>query len=140
MNNSQPGINGIPEEEMTIISEEQLNIISRSDSALNTPDNLRDRLANQELQHQFREGVRGEDYRIHIHRFVCIGMYAIGAIIILMILIRAFHFLSPERWHWLTDKENQDIERIIFGTVFISVVGKYFKKYNIIDEPSSQRN
>jgi len=125
---------------MTIVSEDQLDIISRSDSALNAPDDLRDKLANRELQHQFKEGVRGEDYRSHIHRLVCIGMYAIGAIIILMILIRAFHFLSPESWHWLTDKENQDIERIIFGTVFISVVGKYFKKYNIIDETAAQRN
>lgn len=140
MNNKQPATSEFREEAVGLISEEALNVISRSDYELNAPDTLRDQLANQELERQFKEGIRGEDYRIHIHRLVCIGMYVIGAIIILMILIRAFHFLSPERWHWLTDKENQDIERIIFGTVFISVIGKYFKKYNLVEESSSPKN
>lgn len=140
MNNTpSQGNNEDPTLETIVVSEEQLNIISRSDAALNAPEDLRDQLAQQELQHQFREGVRGEDYRIHIHRMVCWGLYIIGGIIICMIIIRAFHFLTPVSWHWLTDKENQDIERIIFGTVFLSVVGKYFKKYNIIEPPASRQ-
>ncbi len=94
-----------------------------------------DRLANLENDRKFKDAQRGENYRTHIHRIVCVGLYIVGFIVIAMILIRSWHLLAPERIHWLSPQENQDIERIIFGSILFSVLGKYFKKFKIVDEP-----
>lgn len=104
-----------------------------ADSAKKQLPPLNDRLAKQEEETKFKDLERGEDYRTHIHRLACFGLYVIGILVIVMIVIRAWHFLLPENIHWLDQKANQDIERIIFGSVLIGVLGKYFKKFKIIE-------
>ncbi|ATL49433.1 hypothetical protein COR50_20885 [Chitinophaga caeni] len=112
----------------------ELDIINENDAnyAMHRT-NLDQKKALQEERALLNDGRRGEAYRRHIHNIVCIALYIVGLIIICMILIRAFHFLAPEKWHWLNAEENQQIERIIFGSVIFSLAGRYFKKFNIID-------
>lgn len=45
-------------------------------------------LSQQELDHKFKDGERGERYKIHIHRIVVVSMYAIGVVMLFLIIIR----------------------------------------------------
>lgn len=92
------------------------------------------KLAEKEEEYKFKDGERGEKYRIHIHLIVVAGMYVIGFIMIALILVRSFHFVSPLVWRWLDEKDLHNIERIVFSGIILSLATKYFKKYKIMDE------
>jgi hypothetical protein len=92
-----------------------------------------DSLAQEEINSKYKDQQRGEQYRGHIHTMVIIGIYVIGAILIIMILIRSYHYLVPKCWKWLNPEQTNDIERIIFSGIILSLSGQYFKKYKVID-------
>lgn len=70
-----------------------------------------ERLAKQEFEHMFRD----------------------GAIIIALILVRAWHFASPLCWRWLDEKDNHNIERVVFSGIILSLASKYFKRYKFFE-------
>jgi hypothetical protein len=111
-----------------------LSLINKSLSFENADSISSDNLAKLEEQRLLNDGKRGEEYRKHIHLIVVVGMYAVGLILISLTLIRAFHFVAPSSWRWLSDDDNHSIERIIFSSIILSLSTKYFKKYKVIEE------
>ncbi len=110
-----------------------LSLIDRSVEieSINIPS---DSLARQENQRLLNDGKRGEEYRKHIHLIVVVGMYTIGFIMVVLTLIRAYHFAAPIYWRWLSEEDSHGIERIIFSGIILSFATKYFKKFKVVEE------
>lgn len=109
-----------------------LNLInSRASSSSQASDVS---LAEQEVTHKFTYGERGEKFRRHIHFVVLTGIYVVAALLLTMIIVRAWHFTSPEKWKWLNENQCNDLERILFSGVIVSLAGSYFKRYNLLDK------
>lgn len=115
------------------IPKQELDIITTVQASQSPPSNKSKNLSDQEQQHLFNDGERGDSFRKHIHCLAIVGIYIVAILIYIMICVRVYHFLVSDCYRWLTDKEVADIERIIFAAGFVSVLGKYFTKYNIID-------
>ncbi len=90
-------------------------------------------LSDQEQKERFSEHKRGESYKQHIHIIIIIFMWLLGACFASMVLIRAWDFIAPDKWKWLTERQDHDLERIVFSGIILSFATKYFKKYNIVD-------
>lgn len=91
-------------------------------------------LAEQERKHIINDGERGEKFRKHIYYLVLAGIYVVSICLMIMIVIRAYHFVVPEHWKWLDEKHTHDLERIIFSGVIVSLAGSYFKRYNVLEK------
>ena len=111
-----------------------LTLINESLFLPNDVNNTSDILANQEKDKLIKDGKRGEQYRMHIHLIVVTGMYVLGLIMIALALVRAFHFVAPEQWRWLSETDSHGIERILFSGIILSFATKYFKKYKVVDD------
>jgi hypothetical protein len=115
-------------------STEDFNVISDfSNKRKSENKTVNDNLANQELDHIIRDGERGEKFRSHIHRIVLIGIYVTAFLLMIMFIIRVWHFVVPEPWKWLSVEQTHDLERIIFSGVIVSLAGSYFKRYNLLE-------
>ncbi len=76
---------------------------------------------------------RGQSYKAHIH-YIFIGfMYIIAFVFVIMLLIRAYDFVAPDNWRWLSEREDHDLERIVFSGIILSFASKYLKKYKIVE-------
>lgn len=114
-----------------INQQDPLDLISAGET---TKSHSKDHLAEQEAKHKFSDGERGEKFRRHVHRVVLSGIYVVAICILAMIIVRAWHFISPDCGKWLDDKECHDLERIIFSGAIVSLAGSYFKRYNLLDK------
>lgn len=110
----------------------QLDKIGQSENLIQ--DSKSDRFSQLESENLFNDSKRGEQYRKHIYWIVSKGLYVGGFIIVCLILIWAFHIMSPLCWRWLDPSEIHTIERIIFSGVILSLASGYFKKFNIIQK------
>ena len=94
-------------------------------------------LAEQELRHKFRDGERGEKYKKHFHNLMVMAIYSIGSLLILIIIVRVWHLIAPEGkqwgyyWVWLSERQQDDLERLIFSGIILGFATRYFKYYKI---------
>lgn len=51
----------------------------------------------------------------------------------ILLVIWFFHLVAPECWKWLNKSDVQSIERILFASTLLSLAGKYFSKYKILN-------
>jgi hypothetical protein len=102
-----------------------------TDSSVNVnSDNLAEA---EKRKYALNDGKRGEAYRKHIHWIVIGGMYALGFVMISLMVVFALHLVLPEDRRWLNEKDCHNVERILFSGVIVSLASKYFKRYNVID-------
>lgn len=103
-------------------------------SFIATTFNLKpDKRAEQEVQFWLNDGERGDKFKHTIFQIVRIGLWVVGIIMLAIIIVLAWHFLTPKCWRWLSPDELHNLERILFSSVILSLAGKYFKKYGIVD-------
>ncbi|HTK20960.1 MAG TPA: hypothetical protein VL442_15665 [Mucilaginibacter sp.] len=112
-----------------------LNILDEAATQPANPPQQNDALANQERQKEFLENKRGESYKKHIHYIMLVFMYIVAVLFSIMVIIRVYDFVAPETpcWRWLSERQDHDLERIVFSGIILSFASKYFKKYNIVD-------
>lgn len=63
-----------------------------------------------------------------------IFIWVLSILLIILILIWFFHLVSPPCWKWLTNENVQSIERILFASTILSLAGKYFSKYKVLEK------
>jgi hypothetical protein len=94
-------------------------------------------LAEQEKRNKFRDGERGEKYKAHFHRLMVAAIYVIGALLIIIVAVRVWHLIAPQQkvWGvyliWLNERQQYDLERLIFSGIILGFATKYFKYYKI---------
>jgi hypothetical protein len=81
----------------------------------------------------FGDEKRGEIFKTNIHIIVIFFMYFIALSFACMIFVRSWDFIVADKYHWLTEREDHDLERLIFSGIIVSFATKYFKKFNIIE-------
>lgn len=83
-----------------------------------------DRLARkeQEALENGRTQVQTEVHRL-VRYSLRFGAVLIGAVI----CVRFWHLGSPEAWRWLTEKDVQGIDKMLFSSAFGGVVITYLK-------------
>jgi len=116
------------------MTDEKLDILAAAAENSSDTDAQDDELAKKEKKKLFDDFDRGESYKTTIHRIVIIFMYIIAACFAVMVIIRAYDFVAPDCWRWLSERQDHDLERIVFSGIIISVATKYFKKYNIVEK------
>src|SRR3954464_11376388 len=110
-----------------------LSVIQQS-AQFDATGNEPDQLAKLEAKTKFKDAERGEEYRTHIHIIVVAAIYLIALLMIAFVIVRAWHLVMPEKYRWLGDGENHNIERIIFSGIIFSLATKYFKRYKIFGD------
>jgi len=56
-------------------------------------------------------------------------------VLMIFFIIWAYHIASPHCWHFLEHEGLQTIERILFSSALISIGGKFFGKFNLLEAP-----
>lgn len=92
-----------------------------------------DDLSNQELLKQYLDGEYGIKFGQHAYIIACIMLYVGTLILIVFGIIWALHLILPIEYKWLSDAHVQGIERILFSSIIVSIAGKYFRKYKLLD-------
>lgn len=87
-----------------------------------------------EQQHNFK--MRLNRLLFHLAKFT---IAIIWSILMILTLIWFYHIATPNCWHYLDDKALQTVERILFSSALISVGGKYFGKFKLLD-PANRPN
>lgn len=67
-------------------------------------------------------------------KIACRIINVLSFLFIILVAIWFWHLISPSCWRWLTHSEVQAIERILFASTLISLAGKYFSKYNLLNK------
>lgn len=93
-----------------------------------------DRNASNERGELFGDEKRGETVKTNVHIIVIIFMYIIALCFAAMVGVRSWDFIASDKYRWLTEREDHELERIIFSGIIVSFATKYFKKFNIIEE------
>ena len=115
-------------------NQDQINVISAFANETKSITQRDNDLAKQELNHKFKDGERGEKFRKHLYYLVLTGIYVVAICLMVMIIIRVWHFVVPDCWKWLDEEHTHDLERIIFSGVIVSLAGSYFKRYSVIEK------
>lgn len=91
------------------------------------------KLAQNEKKEKFDDHKRAQSYKKHLHNIVICGIYAIGLIVVSLILIRAWHLATPEKLKWLSDGQLHSIDAVLFSSIIFSLASKYFSYYKLFD-------
>lgn len=62
------------------------------------------------------------------------SMYILSALFFTLLIIWFLHQILPLCWLWLDKERAHSLERILFASTLVSVAGKYFSKYNLLDK------
>ncbi len=92
------------------------------------------RLAVSEQKDKFDDHKRAVSYKKHLHNIVVIGMYIIGFIICVLILVRAWHLATNSCLHWLSDSQLHTVDTVLFSSVIFSLASRYFSYYNLFQK------
>ena len=69
-----------------------------------------------------------------LFRIASVFIWILAILFMLLILIWFFHLVSPECLKWLSKADIQSIERILLASTILSIAGKYFSKYKILEK------
>ncbi len=61
----------------------------------------------------------------HTHKLTILSIWVLGISGLILLLIRVFHFLTPQSWQWLTDIQIQTLDKMLFSGTIGSILGKY---------------
>lgn len=100
-----------------------LTLISRPEP----PDNS-DAKAKIELDKLFGDSKRDQDLKQTIHTAIKVFIWFLTAIGFILALVRAIHFIIPERLFWLNQNQLQNLDTIA-KYLISSAVGGLFIKY-----------
>lgn len=113
-----------------------LNVIGAVDDSMQQYRSTEDELAELEKRRIIGDNKRGEKYRIHVYIIVVVGMYLVGACILFAIVCKALHLMLPTNYQWLCEEQKSEIDRILFGSIFLTLAGNYFKQFNLLGKQS----
>lgn len=72
---------------------------------------------------------RGESLKDTLHNFVQVGVIVVACLLIIGVVIWAWHVLMPSYWHWLTIAQINEMQKIMSSALLAVVVSDYAKKY-----------
>ncbi|OJW78661.1 MAG: hypothetical protein BGO69_01380 [Bacteroidetes bacterium 46-16] len=102
-------------------------VVVDENSIKETPFNYEVLLAEQNGKH-------GIELNKHLFFVARISIWILYILFIVLLIIWFFHLVTPISWHWLTHEEIQAIERILYASTLISLAGKYFSKFQLLDK------
>lgn len=76
-------------------------------------------------------GIRLEKHLFGLAVFL---IYILYVLFVILLLVWFFHLTLPFYCHWLLPEDIQLIERILFASTLLSLAGKYFSKYGVLDK------
>lgn len=118
-----------PEQEIFNISD--VNKIITAYSKKEESIDYAKKLAESEGKDKFDDHKRAISYKKNLHFIVVIGMWVIGIIIILLVIIRAWHLATNECLHWLSDSQLHVLDSVLFSSVIFSLASRYFSYYKL---------
>lgn len=78
-----------------------------------------------------------QTFTLHLNKILfilaCIAIILLFVFMLILSSVWVYHLITPCDRHYLTTKEIQGIERILFSSILLSVFGKYFGKFKIFD-------
>ena len=70
-----------------------------------------------------------------LFKIALITIILLALLLLILIIVWFYHLVTPECIHWLDGKRLQLVERVLFASTLLSVAGKYFSKFNILERP-----
>jgi len=92
------------------------------------------KLAESEKREKFDDHNRAQSYKKHLHHIVVCGMWVVGPILILLIIIRAIHLAAPDSLKWLTDPQIHSLDAVLFSSIIFSLASRYFSYYKLFEK------
>ena len=86
-------------------------------------------VAQLNLERQSNAHKRDEQLRALIAQGVRWIMGSIFAVSVAAIFVFAWHYLAPESWHWLPEKQLTALRTFLFSSAVAGVVSSYFQRY-----------
>ena len=108
-----------------------------------SPENLHYRRAPQTLAEQENQGLlnqinlereagkhgREERFRDLIAKGVSAIMRAVFVVLFITVVVFAWHYLAPEKAHWLSEDQLTVLRTVLFSGVIAGAMSSYFQKY-----------
>jgi hypothetical protein len=100
-----------------------LGPIRNAKESVSSPDSL----AINEDRSLARESERAEKTRALIHGGVQNFLRVAICLVLVALVIRAWHVLAPHSWCWLDAEQIQTIDKTLFSGTLGAIIGRYFK-------------
>jgi hypothetical protein len=104
-----------------------------------TPPQTPDKQAKQEEKNW--TSLRGEQDGKHgvildnnLFWIACVAIWVLFCLFLILLIIWFWHLVTPTQAHWLKQPELQAVERILFASTIVSLAGKYFSKFKLLDK------
>lgn len=68
------------------------------------------------------------EIKTHKNRVFIWAIYVIFGIATIILLIRVFHFVMPDKWCWLGAVQVQTLDKFLFSGTIGAMIGKYGSK------------
>lgn len=87
--------------------------------------------ADQSLEKAAKEAehTRREQFRDHLAFGALIVLWILMASVGLTVLALAWHYITPERWCWLTEGQLAKLQTFIFSGALIGAISGYTRRY-----------
>lgn len=94
------------------------------------PDSVNSEAQKEEERYErVQEYKRREAFKGQLHGLIIWGVRTIGWLLIIGVLIWAWHILAPTCWHWLSKERIFDIQSIMSSGLLALVISNYANKY-----------
>ncbi len=87
----------------------------------------KDNSAGLEQDYLAKDEKRKDGFKGHLHRIIIWAMYVAATLVMVLFLVRFWHFAAPEHICWLDKDRLHDIERVIFSSALATSLSFYFK-------------
>lgn len=65
----------------------------------------------------------------HLHTITVVGIYIIGALVIIAVSIWLFHLITPISWQFLNTDQIENLQKTLFSGVIGGILGGQAKKF-----------
>lgn len=118
-----------PPTDLSSIPTPPSSITADQDSSIETPDTYEKLRAEQDGKH-------GIELSRHLFYVARVSIWAFYIFFLVLLTVWFVHLITPKNCplHWLGDAELLAIERILYASTLVSLAGKYFSKFNLLDK------
>lgn len=76
-----------------------------------------------------RDHDRQQQLKDYLLAIIKIGIFVIAMLLILGVVIWGYHLITPQSWHWLTENQLVEIQKLMTSALLAIVISDYAKKY-----------
>lgn len=100
-----------------------------ADSKANAEEKVFESFDDYDKESRKKDHQRGEKLKDILHSIVIWGVMIMGVLLIIGILVWAWHILVSDNWHWLSTVQIYDMQKIMSSALLALVVKDYSKRY-----------